>query len=211
MPFSTTRVGTQNTASGAEALLMNTSGLNNTANGWRILRSGTTLPAARIHASGANALPNQHGPARKTRCVPAAGAHCANGTGDCSNTANGVQALFANHYRRPTTRRTVMVRSLKQYTRQLQHSRRGVQALFSNTVGFQRTTATGRFALFSNTSGGSGIRPSVLRRSLTTNDRWQPTQPRAQTHFPRQHNRCITPTPRQMDCPLWALMQHHRQ
>jgi hypothetical protein len=105
--------GVENTANGASALYQNTTGSTNTANGFQTLFSNTT--SIQDTATGAFAL-------------------FSNTTGD-SNTANGFAALYRN-------------------TTGIYNAATGVNALYGNTTGFNNT-ATGVNALYFNTTGAN--------------------------------------------------------
>jgi hypothetical protein len=104
--------GNLNTANGAFALFLNTEGTSNTATGDRGLFSNTTGSANSAFGSGA----------------------LASNTVGFNNTANGMAALSHNTTGRDNTAN-------------------GVQALNSNTTG-GGNTANGDIALFNNTTGG---------------------------------------------------------
>ena len=105
--------GSNNTANGFKALISNTTGNSNTANGYEALFSNTTGNSNT--ANGYEAL-------------------YTNTTG-YDNTANGFQALFFN-------------------TTSSSNTANGYEALYTNTTG-SYNTANGIYALFSNTTGGS--------------------------------------------------------
>ena len=104
--------GNPNTANGAFALFLNTEGTFNTATGDRVLFSNTSGSANSAFGSGA----------------------LASNTVGFNNTANGMAALSHNTTGRDNTAN-------------------GVQALNSNTTG-GGNTANGDIALFNNTTGG---------------------------------------------------------
>ena len=117
-----------NTASGFQALLSNTIGINNTASGYQVLTSNTTGNSNT--ASGLNALySNTTGSGNTASGLSA----LRNNTTGSDNTASGYQALYSN-----TTGSSNVVS--------------GLNALYSNTTGINNT-ASGQSALTSNTTG----------------------------------------------------------
>jgi trimeric autotransporter adhesin len=107
--------GNNNTANGVFALNTNTTGVNNTANGWQALFANTT---------GNN------------------------------NTANGLDALFGNTTVINNTANGVFALGFN--TTGNSNTATGISALQSNTIG-ANNTATGQSALQNNTSGSSNI------------------------------------------------------
>jgi trimeric autotransporter adhesin len=118
--------GSNNTANGYRALLNNSTGNSNMASGYQALLNNTT--GYYNTASGANALLN-------------------NKTG-IYNTANGYNALISN-------------------TIGIYNTANGLNALFSNTSG-NYNTASGLNALYGNTSGTSNIALGYLAGWLIT-------------------------------------------
>ena len=136
--------GYDNTANGFDALYFNTTGNNNTANGYEALYSNTT---------------------------------------GYENTANGTNALVFQHHRLLTTRPTVLRRSIttppatttrptalmRSYSTQPAFSTRPTvlkRCAVNNTTGFENT-ATGVNALYSNTTGADNTANGV--RALSNN------------------------------------------
>src|SRR6266403_1873396 len=120
--------GVNNTATGLDALFSNTTGTANTANGTLALVSNTT--GSNNTANGVNALFSN--------------------TEGGFNTANGVQALFSNTTGGLNTANGVS--ALRSNTTGNSNTATGAHALFSDTTGFFNT-ANGDSALFSNNSG----------------------------------------------------------
>jgi hypothetical protein len=126
LPSNTT--GSNNTASGLNALYSNTTGYNNTANGMNALSSNTT--GNFNTANGMNAL-------------------YSNTTGNF-NTANGSQALSSNTTGNSNTANGL--NALVYNTTGYNNTANGLSALVSNTTG-NSNTANGMNALYSNTTG----------------------------------------------------------
>jgi len=135
--------GINNTATGGNALVNNTTGSNNTASGYGALESNTT--GAYNTANGYGALfSNTTGDANTANGVNA----LVNNTTGFQNTANGVNALFSN-------------------TTGTNNTAEGVQALNSNTTGYDNT-AYGLNALYSNTTGNYNTANGVSALALNT-------------------------------------------
>jgi hypothetical protein len=136
--------GIDNTANGFAALFSNTTGNYNTADGVHALVNNTT--ASDNTAIGINAL-------------------FANTTGH-DNTANGFVALFSNTTGNFNT--ADGVHALVNNTTASDNTAIGINALFSNTTGHDNT-ANGFNALFSNTTGSFNIAVgSSAGNNLTT-------------------------------------------
>jgi hypothetical protein len=141
--------GTNNTASGYEALFSNTTGTNNTASGVSALQNNTEGDANT--AFGINALFSN--------------------TSGSENTASGYEALFSNTI--GTNNTASGFGALFHNTSGSENTAFGINALFSNKTGLDNTasgsaalgsnttgndnTASGVSALVSNTTGGSNI------------------------------------------------------
>ncbi|MDC0411218.1 tail fiber domain-containing protein [Luminiphilus sp.] len=119
-----------NTASGYQALSSNTEGESNTASGYAALYTNTT--GIRNTASGVFALFNNITGNDNTAVGRAA---LYNNTEGFTNTASGMDALFAN-------------------TTGSQNTASGYRALYNNITGINNT-ASGHAALFSNTAGNN--------------------------------------------------------
>jgi hypothetical protein len=124
--------GSQNTANGFQALLSNTIGNSNTAIGWSALTSNT---------SGNN------------NTAAGTGSLQSNTTGT-ENTATGVDALFINTTGTNNTAHGAF--ALANNTSGSDNTATGEEALEANTVGHDNT-ATGTNALVNNTTGSSNI------------------------------------------------------
>jgi hypothetical protein len=172
----------QNTVLGDDALLNNT-GPNNTAIGWKALYSDTTGFANTASGSGAlefnttgfantasgfgalsfnttgfdNTASGYHALLSNTtgndNTASGSGALFHNTTGS-DNTATGLQALFSNTTGVNDT--AYGFKALFSDTTGNNNTANGFEALFSNTTGFNNT-ATGQFALLNNTTGNSNI------------------------------------------------------
>ena len=140
-----TMSGVDNTASGASALLSNTTGGFNTASGVNALFSNTTGDSN--PASGFSALFSNTTGGFNT--ASGRDALFSNTDGNF-NTASGTGALFSNTTGRDNTASGVT--ALRNNTTGFDNTASGVNALFSNTTG-DSNTASGRDALFSNTDG----------------------------------------------------------
>jgi Chaperone of endosialidase len=141
-------IGTDNTASGFEALFTNTTGRWNTANGARALNHNN---GDLNTATGNNALRDNQTGTRNT--AAGAGALRMNTTGNF-NTADGFHALLSNQVGSNNT--ATGVNALFSNTGSINgatfgsfNTANGVNALFTNTTGF-RNTAIGVSALSSN-------------------------------------------------------------
>jgi hypothetical protein len=148
---------------GIGALFLNTTGFNNTANGFLGLFSNTI---GRYNtASGSQALQNNSTGDGNT----ANGAYALFGnTTGYANTANGYEALYTNSI--GTFNTADGDQALFSNTTGAQNTASGFDALYSNTTGSYNTvngmqalysnttgssnTATGTYALFNNTTGG---------------------------------------------------------
>jgi hypothetical protein len=156
--------GSNNTASGVNALLQNTAGFQNTANGVNALRLNTI--GSENTANGFNALyANTTGSFNTATGVSA----LTSNTIASGNTANGFNALYANTTGSSNT--ASGYQALKSNTTGSGNTANGVNALLQNTAGFQNTangvdalrsnatgsdnTATGHYALSANTTGHS--------------------------------------------------------
>ncbi len=137
--------GVNNTATGFNALNSNTTGFGNTATGLDALFSNTTGTANT--ANGTLALvSNTTGSNNTANGVNALFSNTEGGF----NTANGVQALFSNTTGGLNTANGVS--ALRSNTTGNSNTATGFRALFSDTTGFFNT-ANGDSALFSNNSG----------------------------------------------------------
>jgi len=137
--------GVNNTATGFETLLNNTTGSNNTATGSQALSSNTT--GFDNTATGLNALfSNTEGVGNVANGNSAL---FSNTTGS-NNTANGVGALAANTT--GFTNTAGGLNALLSNTTGSENTATGVGALAANTTGFDNT-ATGLNTLLSNTIG----------------------------------------------------------
>ena len=136
--------GSDNTANGAFALFSNTTGGFNTANGDSALYSNTI--GAQNTATGISALTSNTGGNRNT----GNGAYAlVNNTTGNDNTANGMFALFNNTTGNENT--AAGPQALSSNTTGNVNIAIGFQALHSNTDG--NNTAIGVSALFANTTG----------------------------------------------------------
>ena len=163
-----TTTGTDNTASGVQALHSNTTGSDNTASGSYALASNTT--GTENTASGSSALTsNTTGPYNTASGLQAL---FSNTTGSF-NTASGLGALFSNtsaSYNTASGSQSLYSNSTGSYNTasgfQALYSNTnnynvadGYQALYNNTTG-SLNTGSGSYSLFSNTTGsdntGSG-------------------------------------------------------
>ena len=136
--------GTQNTANGAFALFGNTTGGFNTANGDRALSSNTV--GAQNTATGISALQSNTSGSSNT----ANGAYAlVNNTIGNDNMANGMFTLFSN----TTGNENTATGSQALYSNAAgeRNTAVGFQALYSNTYNYN--TAIGVSALFANTTG----------------------------------------------------------
>jgi len=124
--------GNLNTANGAFALFLNTEGTFNTATGDRVLFSNTSGSANSAFGSGA----------------------LASNTVGFNNTANGMAALSHNTTGRDNTANGVQ--ALNSNTTGGGNTANGDIALFNNTTGGDNT-ADGTGALQNNTTGGAGL------------------------------------------------------
>ena len=139
--------GVNNTATGFNALNSNTTGFGNTATGLDALFSNTTGTANT--ANGTLALvSNTTGSNNTANGVNALFSNTEGGF----NTANGVQALFSNTTGGLNTANGVS--ALRSNTTGNSNTANGADALFSNTTG-NFNTANGSSALSSNTTGNS--------------------------------------------------------
>ncbi len=139
--------GVNNTATGFNALNSNTTGFGNTATGLDALFSNTTGTANT--ANGTLALVSNTTGSNNT--ANGVNALFSNTTGSF-NTANGVQALFSNTTGGLNTANGVS--ALRSNTTGNSNTANGADALFSNTTG-NFNTANGSSALSSNTTGNS--------------------------------------------------------
>jgi uncharacterized coiled-coil protein SlyX len=139
--------GTQNTASGVQALFSNTTGTGNTPSGWQALYTNTT--GSGNSASGAQAL-------------------YSNTTGN-DNLAVGVEALYSNTTGNGNT--AAGAQTLYSNTKGYANTANGSQALYSNTSGYNNT-GCGIYALYSNTTGNynTGIGVESLYSNTTGGD-----------------------------------------
>ncbi len=135
--------GTSNTATGFNALSLNTTGNYNTANGVAALNSNTT--GYQNTANGSSAL-------------------YSNTTGN-DNTANGVAALISNTTGNNNTANGSSALALN--TTGYQNTANGISALLSNTTGHDNT-ANGSNALSLNTTGNYNTATGVNALSLNT-------------------------------------------
>ena len=154
--------GTNNTATGANALRATVTGYNNTADGYNSLLSNTTgfsnvalgsdalnrnSTTSNLVAVGDSALYNNTG---ALNTAVGSKALYSNITG-IENTAMGYQALFLNTN---NSNAAFGNQALRTNSSGQQNSAFGNKSLLSNTTGSQNT-ANGSFALFGNTSGFS--------------------------------------------------------
>jgi len=143
----TTMTGTNNTATGYQALLSNIGGYQNTADGYVVLKANTT--GHDNTGSGNMALfSNTFG---NNNTAIGSNALNRNTTGN-DNTASGSYALVSNTTGSNNT--AGGSNALNHNTTGYQNTATGYFALLMNTTGYANT-ATGSFALYSNTVGGS--------------------------------------------------------
>jgi hypothetical protein len=139
--------GINNTAIGYEALRYNTQGASNTASGYQALYFNQT--GSHNTASGEQALRlNSSG---NLNTASGQAALYSNTTGG-SNTANGVQALFSNTTGNQNTASGMS--ALSGNTTANYNTASGYEALYANTTG-GNNTASGIQALYSNGAGWS--------------------------------------------------------
>ena len=158
-------LGSENTAIGAEALKDNTTGVDNTATGFRALMSNTGVENT---ANGSSALQsNTIGEGNTAvgsqalslntqgsgNTATGSSALFGNTTGDF-NTASGDEALFANTTGTQNT--ATGSAALTSNTSGFGNTATGFQALLNNSTG-NFNTATGIFALQSNTTGDINV------------------------------------------------------
>ncbi len=171
--------GTNNTGSGYQSLLSNTTGFSNTANGVYSLDANTTgfentamgYTALRFNTSGFDNVAvgtealftnttgfNNTASGRKALLFNTSGSNntasgmnalAFNSTGN-NNTANGVEALYSNTTGYENTSNGYQ--SLYFNTTGFDNAANGQQALYSNTTGYENA-ANGFYALKSNTVG----------------------------------------------------------
>ncbi len=139
--------GGQNTANGVNALFSNTEGTFNTASGFNALFTNTI--GSSNTASGFQALfSNTEGTFNAAVGLRA----LSNNTTGFNNTAIGADALFSNTTGRFNT--AIGLNSLSSNTTGNNNAASGDQALFINTTG-NNNTASGVIALGSNTTGSN--------------------------------------------------------
>jgi hypothetical protein len=154
-------LGSNNTASGVNALLNNTTGTNNTASGISALQYNTT--GSSNTANGVSALQNNTTGTNNTANGVSA---LINNTTGGSNTANGVSALQNNTTGGSNTASGVS--ALQNNTTGVNNTASGVSALSSNTTG-ANNTASGLYALQNNTTGGSNTASGVSAGKFISN------------------------------------------
>ena len=166
-----------NTATGFQALFLNTTGAVNVANGYQALYSNTT--GSNNTAIGTRAL--QLNTTGFYNTATGFQSLSLNTTG-AANTANGNGALYSNTTGNANS--ATGFHSLYSNTTGAANTANGHQALLSNTTGFQNTaigdasllsnttgnynTANGHRALFSNTTGFSNTAAGIQALTLNT-------------------------------------------
>jgi trimeric autotransporter adhesin len=158
----TTTVGTDNTASGLQALSSVTSGGANTAQGAYALQGNST--GGSNTAVGANALSFNTSGSNNTAMGESA---LFRNTIAYYNTAVGYQTLYYNTGASASGNTAVGAQALYSNTSSFGNTAMGYQALYYNTTG-NSNSAVGYFALESNTTGGGNTADGVGALSSNT-------------------------------------------
>ena len=201
--------GTNNTASGVNALFSNTTGSYNVANGYRSLYSNTT--GFYNTGSGTNALYSNTTGASN---MASGNSALYSNTSGSYNTASGNSALYSNtsgsynvaggyhslYYNTASNNTANGYQAMYKNTTGTSNTASGYQALYSNTTG-SNNAASGYNALFSNSKGnyltciGYNCGTSVDGLSNSDSDRRQRRSrgqqcPRSGKHQRRERSNC---------------------